>query len=155
MIGPCKNPDMHTNGGETRGMIRFAWNLCRRFSAQDPSLPWLAKSGEALLKLNGMLKDESRCLSPSARQEAFRLYMQFVACYGGIGGVLVPEHHAACHMFDEICTFGNPRSTATWQDESDNGADAKLATISHPMTFSLSFFQMLLATDEGDCLGYI
>ena len=78
------------------------------------------------------------------------LYLSFIAAYRMAGGHFVPKMHAGVHQFREQAVFfGNPKCTATWEDESENGLVAGMAKLAHPMTFSLNCFQRIIAGERN------
>ena len=56
---------------------------------------------------------------------------------------MVPKHHGFAHLTQGILFSGNPRFTATYEDEHENGVVAKIALRVHRSTFVKSVFERL------------
>ena len=150
MLGKSGEGVVHAKGGESRSVIKFAWKLNRRFVGTLQHGDLLEVAGSNLLKFIDMLRAEPRVIEPEKHAEIFHTYLRFVNAYRLAGGHMVPKFHAGAHMIEEIDWFGNPRHRSTWEDEAENGADARIATKSHCATFCLSVFQRIIAGENND-----
>jgi hypothetical protein len=63
---------------------------------------------------------------------------------------MVPKHHAFVHLTNEINKSGNPRYHSTYEDESLNDYVAKIGRSAHPLAFTRTLFEKLLAVGMLD-----
>jgi hypothetical protein len=133
MLGQEGKGELKAKGGESMSLIKFAHRLTRRFVNVLPNAE--------------LLRAHPRVIDTSVQQQSLQLYLRFTQTYKLAGGHMTPKFHAGSHQVDETSRFGNPRHRSTWEDESENGMDAKVAAKSHYMTFSLSVFQRIIAAE--------
>ena len=143
---------MHSNAGECRVLVRFSTNLCEANAARNTIFVSLAVAGKSLVELTDLSRTLPRRVEGIMQNRMFTCYLNFISAYIASGGKPKPKFHASLHMWRDDTRFhGNPKHTATWEDESENGVTAKVAAISHPMTFALSVFQRIIAEERGMC----
>ena len=141
---------LHGNAGETRCLVRFCTNLCKSNVMRGEPFVSLAAAGTWLCELIEMSRTSPRRVEAPDQVLFLNAYMNFLSGYVSAGGKLVPKFHASVHMWrDHLRFHGNPKHTATWEDESENGIEAKVAAIAHPLTFALSVFQRIIAEERG------
>ena len=149
-IGMISGENLSARGGESRGLVRFAYNMAMRFAGDAPNLVLLAAAGRSLLSMHEILRSEPRVVKYSARQALMTAYLNFVNNYVAVDGAMVYKFHCGCHMIQEIKFFGNCRATATWEDEAENGQDCNIAKTCHATTFAQSVFQKIVAGERED-----
>ena len=147
-IGMINGENLSAMGGESRGLVRFAYNMAMRFAGDAPNLVLLAAAGRSLLSMHEILRNEPRVVKYNARQALMTAYLNFVNNYVAVDGAMVYKFHCGCHMIQEIKFFGNCRATATWEDEAENGQDCEIAKTCSAITFAQSVFQKIVAGER-------
>ena len=129
---------------DTGGKDLMVLDVLALVKEQDPTLAYRRSCRE------GVCGSDGRTTKARSREPVQAL------CYllSPFGGSLAPTLHAGFHlMTSELEYFGNPRATATLQDEHENGLDAHIAEVSHGATFALSLFQRHISREKNTSLA--
>lgn len=125
-------------------------NLCKSNVMRGEPIVSMAAAGTWLDKLIGMSRTSPRRVEAADQVLFLNAYMNVLSGYVSAGGKPVPKFHAGVHMWREQLRFnGNPKHTATWEDDSENGIEAKIAAVAHSLTFALSVFQRIIVEERG------
>ena len=144
-------PCLKAKGGETRGLVKFCVKLMHDAVRKQVGLKAkklrrmsnLAQAGEKLMDMYAVMEREPRCMSLEARQKLLASAVNHVLLYKLAGGHLVPKHHGIVHMALSAGQQGNPKFVSTYEDEHENGSDAKVGLHVHGMTFEVSTFERI------------
>jgi hypothetical protein len=100
------------------------------------------------MKMYAEMEREPRCMSFAARNRLVASAVNHVVFYKAAGGHLVPKHHGLIHMALSAGGQGNPKCVSTYEDEHENGVDAKVCLHVHGATFQSSTFERIELQNE-------
>ena len=89
----------------------------------------------------------------SSKKKLFNHCICHVQAYRRAGGCMVPKHHGFIHLTRSILFSGNPRFSATYEDESENGVIAAICKKVHRSTMIKSLFEHLEVLEVLEFLG--
>jgi len=152
-LGSLSEPSLKAKGGATRGLVKFCVELMQENQGglkgkKLMRMSNLARAGEALMKMYAEMEREPRCMSFAARHRLVASAVNHVVFYKAAGGHLVHKHHGLIHMALSAGGQGNPKCVSTYEDEHENGVDAKVCLHVHGATFQSSTFERIELQNE-------
>ena len=105
----------------------------------------LTEAGIALKEWYAIINAEHRRMPVQTQQQLMDSCLRHVILYKASGSRMVPKHHQFVHLTKSIVRSGNPRFHTTYEDESINRVLAKIGRAAHPLTFTETLFERLLA----------
>ena len=144
MLGKFQNPTLSANAGESRDLVGFVNGLLAEFSIQLGDQGQLLQgAGAALADFYTITRDSPRSMSVPDQNALMSCVLRHNSLARAAGIKLVPKHHSWVHMVFACKRQGNPSKYSTFEDESENGAIARIAFRVHPHTFSASVFRRI------------
>ena len=158
MLGKPTAPELKAKAAETRGMLPFVVEVLARylhkFAAKGGEVHLCAQflhgAGVAALEYEAIQARNSRDMPRADSQALLDVYLRFATLCHRAGLAMTPKHHQVPHMIGQSVWHGNPKSYATYRDESMNGVIARIARMAQRKTFYVvahTNFHYLLQTD--------
>jgi len=131
MIGPRRDPDMHTQGAETNSLLMFLPVLLDRHQHKLPNGHLVRVACDCLVRIRTLIRMHMHNFPGNCIQEFYNATKRFLLVNREIGGPEKPKHHMLCHMAVHIHDHGAPSAYATWVDEDQNGKLKRLGINAH------------------------
>eukprot|EP00959_Pyramimonas_sp_CCMP1952_P018472 390415-Pyramimonas_sp.AAC.1 len=123
MIGKPSKQELKTKAAETGIIVAWAADVARRFAGSDR----LHVAGCCLVDYMRTLKNHGRILPRATCRELIELSVRHITLMQEAGVKQAPKSHMFVHLTQRILMCGNPRSYATFLDESLNRTLAEIA----------------------------
>ena len=106
----------------------------RHFAAQLGTIQaqQLHAACEALLSFSKTVESGRRCLSETECEAAVKAILNHNVLFRASGGTLVPKHHLAVHLAEQMRYSGNVKFSSSYPDETLNHVFAKIARSAQP-----------------------
>ena len=137
---------------ETHGLLGFVMKVLEkhkdRLTGQlvgdsGDCFDLLRRAGKAAVAFDRVLEAHERFLPPSACDQLFEHYSQFIMLCARAGVPMMPKAHLMFHCILRAREKGNPRAYTTYIDESYNGAIAKVCRSVHRRGWALAVYRKL------------
>ena len=142
MMGTKKYPLLRTKAVETKCLVPFAIELVTKHRARigEPQATALIRAGHALQNYFDLLHQHPAVVPPPGIQAMHEQALLFrrMADAGGIDPK--PKFHQSMHMVHDTITLGNPKTYATFLDESLNKTLAEICAASHRAVWELRVY---------------
>ena len=108
----------------------------------------LVDAGIALKTWYETISGERRVLSAAAQEALMSHCVRFCLLLKEAEGLCTPKAHHFIHLTQSISKSGNPRFHSCHDDEAYNGVLKKIGQLLHPLKFSETLFERLLAAED-------
>ena len=116
---------------ETGSLLGFAVSMCQTYEQQIDRGAALTRAGEALLEYHTITRRAEHQLDAVDTQGIMDATLRFLAVREQCGLPYIPKMHLMVHLAYQVRFFGNPRLTATWEDEGVNRQFAAVCKSAH------------------------
>ena len=140
MLGDRSSPKLGLRAAETYFFFFFILDLLKDFVAIVENGHLLHSAGQCLATYMTILKTNGPVLGGAVVQQLLDLCKKFLLLVQRAGWHDLPKNHLWTHLTLRAARLGNPKSYATFADESANGDMALVAASTHRMTFALKCY---------------
>ena len=132
---------LKTKAAETKGLTYFCLHLLDKLGGHIPNLVGpLMEAGRAITQYMECLDRYPPQPDANQCQVLFTLGMRHLRLAKAAGVELSPKHHLFIHMMRKTAIAGNPRTYATFLDESLNKVLASVCKVAYATVWELRVF---------------
>lgn len=131
MLGSSNHAELKTKAAETGVLVPWAASLCEKYDAIAGAEPLLA-AGNAYVRYMTVLRESPRSVPQVACQELMHCAVRHLRLLEHADVSFTPKHHLWLHLTAKIPQQGNPKTYATFLDESLNAVLAGIVASVRP-----------------------